>query len=264
MAPQADATETNPELAPDQIGRIHVGEAMSQGWQIFRQNLGPAIIIFAVFMAAMFLLNAVAVVLNLFTLILGSVLMLLCQGYLLVGLWRAAINFADNQTPSSATLFPESKHFLMPAVANLVFALISGAVMIVAMIPFGIVSVLIGVMLGGSGTEPDFESDPTLAILISLPIIVGVLVALLLCTLLMLWPALVADRDYPPVNAIFASFKYTWPSAGSFFMLMFALGIIYFLGLLCLIVGVIPAGAYAMCTLGVAYRQLIPAAHRAA
>lgn len=240
-------------------GKIDLGDTLSQGWQIFTNNPWQSIILALVFACAYFVLVIVAAVLNAVTFILGSVLMFFAGGYLLVGLWKAAIALADRQDPPIGILFPDRKYILMPAVANLLFGILSGIGAAIIVVPF----IVVGAM-GSAGFEGNENAQAGAifgAMLLASPLL---MIYMLVTMLFMLWPALVADRDDPPVSALFTSFQYTWHSALPFIGLMLVLWIINAIGTLFFGIGLIATGAFSLCVAGVMYRQIVPATHRPA
>ncbi|SDU16262.1 hypothetical protein SAMN05444156_2339 [Verrucomicrobium sp. GAS474] len=81
---------------------------------------------------------------------------------------------------------------------------------------------------------------------------------LLIVALFGLWFPLVVDRGLPPFAALGESYALVKPRLLTWFLLVLIVCGLCFLGILCLLVGVIPASALGMVLLGTAYRQVSP------
>lgn len=260
MAPMAAAPagEAGP-LDFSKIGRINLGAALSDGWTLFTNNFLQTCILILVLIAVSIGLGIVAAILSIIPL-LGNIFMYFAQGYLMVGVWRAAIALADKQTPPIGILFPGKEYILMPGLANMVLNIIAVLALVVLLIPFGGLTVLT-VLVNDPNNHEALGHAFLGFIAFAIPIAIVWAIAL---WFFLLWPALVADRNESPFSAILTSFKCTWPSAVNFILLLIVLGIVWTVGAMLLFIGLIPAGAFALCTLGVAYRQIVPATHQAA
>lgn len=253
----APAGEAAP-LDPSQIGRIRLGEALGEGWKVFTGNFLQAVILFVVFIAVNIGVGIVGAILGIIPL-LGNIFMYFAQGYLLVGMWRAAISLADKQTPPIGILFPGKEYILMPGLANMVLNVVAMIVLVLLIIPFGGLT-LLTTMINDPHNEEAIGHAMLGFMAFAIPIF---LVWAIVVWFFMLWPALVADRNENPFSALLSSFKCTWPSALNYVLLLIVLGIVWMIGMLLLVIGLIPAGAFGLCVLGVAYRQIVPATHRA-
>lgn len=244
------------EIPADQVGRIRIGEALSTGWKTFTSNFLASSIIVLVFGVVMMVLAMLSLIP-----LLGIIIFAAAIGYLVVGLWRAALAFVDGSTPGVGILFPPGKYILMPAVASIIVALIS--FILLALVTFPVVGTAYISQL--TATSPEAQQAAAQAIFASFLIVMPLTILVnLFMMLFIFWPALVADRDYPAIAAVFKSFRIALPSFISLLVILVVSYIALSIGALLLFVGIIPAAAFVMCTLGAAYRQIVPARYQAA
>jgi len=251
---------------PSEIGQVSAGEALGKGWSIFSANMGSAIVISLVFGLVLFGAALVGAIINMFTLILGSVLMVFVVGWLLIGLAKVAITFADGGKPTVGTLFPDSSQILMPGLANIVHGFIGSIIVGIFMIPVFVVagaSLMTAIANAqSSGGEPDPAAVMAIlsamggAILLMIPLM---LVAGVVVSFMNLWAPLAVDRGLNPVTAIFTSFSYAMKSFMAYAIVWIVISILLWIGGLLLGIGAIFTGAYCLCVYGVMYRQIVPA-----
>jgi len=253
-------------------GKISIGGALGEGWRIFAANPWQSMMLAAVFGSICLILQFIVSVLNIFSVMLLSPILMpvlfYAQGYFLVGFWKTAISLADRQNPPMGYLFPDGKYFGMPCVVSMIYYIVLFIGALVVYFASAIIGVLIIQIFAGTSHSPGTPPDESAMMLGGISMLIIVFGSLFLWSafgaLFKLYPALIAEYDYPSFPALIASIRYLWPSWLSYLFLWFLLHAMVFLGLMCVVVGAIPIGAYAMCVCGAMFRQLFPARYQQA
>lgn len=256
--------ELHAPLAPDadhdevlDVGRLNLLKCLSRSYDVFCMYDWKAMFMVVILLLAGAALAIVGAILAYNFYFLGLFFFLFIQGYFLVGIWAAAIGFADREHPRLGIIFPSARHVFLPGAASL---LVYG--LILAGSYFLGLALLSPEVLAAQFNFPPTEESRQILTKNSESVLIyagaAQLFHLLMISLFLFWPGLITDKEKPALAAVAGTLRYTLPNLVWIFLLLVILSIILVIGACFLLIGMIPAAAYAMCALGVAFRQIVP------
>lgn len=260
LIPEELHAPLEPDAMPEQVldvGRMNLFKCLSRGYDVFCMYDWKAMFMVITLMLVGFGLLILGTVISYNNYYLGIGFFLFIQGYFLVGIWAAAIGFADRDYPRLGVIFPSLHHVLLPGFASL---LVYG-LMLAGSYFLGMILLSPEVHAAKLTFPPTEESGKILADYFEPVLIYSIanqLMNFVVMSLFFFWPGLITDKEKPALAAVAGTLRYTLPNIISIFFLILILSFIMALGTCFLIIGLIPAAAYAICTAGVAFRQIVP------
>lgn len=256
--------ELHAPLEPDakidqshEVGRISLMKSLVRGYDVFCMYDWKAMFMVMILLMITIALIILGGVISYNNSYVGFFFFIFIQGYFLVGIWAAAVAFADRDYPKLGIIFPSLHHLFLPGAACvLVYGFMLAVNYVVGSFMFSP-----AVHAAQLTFPPTPESQQVLAAHFEPVLYFTVttnLLNLAITSLFFFWPALITDKEKPALAAVAASLRYTLPNVLTIFLLLIILSFIMILGAAFLLIGFIPAAAYAMCVSGVAFRQAVP------
>lgn len=239
------------EISEDELlGRdydVEIGEALSQGWESFKQNAGIMIGATVIVYAILFGLGIIPFV--------GGLIQWVINGAMLGGLWMVFIKCIRDQNTTIGDAFCGfGPRFTSLFATSLVTSLLSGICMLPAVIVF---LVMVGVPVAMSGqTGNNLHLSTTAIIAVVAAGIPGAIVAVYLSVAWMFSIALVADKGLGFWNAMTISRKVVTKHWWATFGLMLVVGILSMIGVMACGVGVLVTAPVGLAALAWHYQRV--------
>lgn len=217
---------------------FNVGNFVTQGWDIFKQNAGGFILLFLLYVVITFVLNLIPV--------LGQLANLLLSGALSAGVYVVAHKIANSESHIFSNFFDG----FQKVGQFIVFALISGLIVLLIALPLG-GAALISLLTSGGNMDP--------TVLVSMAGTLGVMALLigLIFLFLIYVPCFILFSNYDAINAMKASFNLVKQNIGGHILLALAIIGISLLGVLALGVGIFVAAPVIYLTIYAAWRDQV-------
>jgi hypothetical protein len=229
-------------------GSVHIGDCLRQGWQVYRQDPWRITGIIVIVFVAQFLLNSIPIA--------GALFAFLLNGPILGGVYFFCMQAIHGQTHGLQDVTSTIKERFLPCfLATTVSSLLAFAPLLVALIPAA------GLFAASGVVMEELIKHPNLILGIGLPLLAGALAMfyLLICWSFAVPIAACTNTDF------WEALKLSWcgvrKNFWAYFGLLFALGLINLIGILCLVVGLFETIPFTFLATMVAYEQIFRTTH---
>jgi hypothetical protein len=229
-------------------GSVHIGDCLRQGWQVYRQDPWRITGIIVIVFVAQFLLNSIPIA--------GALFAFLLNGPILGGVYFFCMQAIHGQTHGLQDVTSTIKERFLPCfLATTVSSLLAFAPLLVALIPAA------GLFAASGVVMEELIKHPNLILGIGLPLLAGALAMfyLLICWSFAVPIAACTNTDF------WEALKLSWcgvrKNFWAYFGLLFALGLINLIGILCLVVGLFVTIPFTFLATMVAYEQIFRTTH---
>ena len=229
-------------------GSVHIGDCLRQGWQVYRQDPWRITGIIVIVFVAQFLLNSIPIA--------GALFAFLLNGPILGGVYFFCMQAIHGQTHGLQDVTSTIKERFLPCfLATTVSSLLAFAPLLVALIPAA------GLFAASGVVMEELVKHPNLILGIGLPLLAGALAMfyLLICWSFAVPIAACTNTDF------WEALKLSWcgvrKNFWAYFGLLFALGLINLIGILCLVVGLFVTIPFTFLATMVAYEQIFRTTH---
>ena len=229
-------------------GSVHIGDCLRQGWQVYRQDPWRITGIIVIVFVAQFLLNSIPIA--------GALFAFLLNGPILGGVYFFCMQAIHGQTHGLQDVTSTIKERFLPCfLATTVSSLLAFAPLLVALIPAA------GLFAASGIVMEELVKHPNLILGIGLPLLAGALAMfyLLICWSFAVPIAACTNTDF--WEALKLSWRGVRKNFWAYFGLLFALGLINLIGILCLVVGLFVTIPFTFLATMVAYEQIFRTTH---